>query len=154
MRRPFNLQGYQFLSVASITVNSGERVEDLGLSGAKLPEAGNPTETFQLDAMPSYYPGSDMIRLENLEIDLLKPVISGGILMGKALPSDGPYVSRIQLLETTLNMKNGDTVIVGGSNIEGRSYVLVLTAKTVWKEETGGPVVIPAPDTIRFDGSP
>ena len=147
MRRPFNLQGYQFLSVASITVNSGERVEDLGLSGVKLPEAGNPTETFQLDAMPSYYPGSDMIRLENLEIELVEPLVVN-------LPMDRNDLARTQLLQTTLNMKNGDTVIVGGSNIEGRSYVLVLTAKTVWKEETGGQVVIPAPDTMRSDGRP
>lgn len=142
-RPPFNFQDYQVLSVASITINSGERVEDLGLTGVK----GRGWEIFQLDAMPSYDPGSDMIRLEHLEIELVSQIVV-------KLPPDRQDMSRIQLLGTTLNVKNGDTIIVGGSSIEGRSYVLVVSAKTVWKEGTGGPAVIPAPDTMRFDGRP
>ena len=129
MRPPFNLQGYQLLSIASITINSGERVEDLGLTFKQRGPSDRGREIFQLDAMPSYDPGSGMIRLEHLGIEVVTPIVSN-------VPIERQDLFRIQLLETTLNVKNGDTVIVGGSSIEGRSYVLVLTAKAVPQEGT------------------
>ncbi|MCY3787192.1 MAG: hypothetical protein OXH63_00230, partial [Gemmatimonadetes bacterium] len=57
--------------------------------------------------------GEGVIRVQNLAITRTSP---------------GPVR---RLLNTTLNIKNGNSVIVGGSNIDGRTYAVIVKAEVM-----------------------
>ncbi|MCC7263124.1 MAG: hypothetical protein IT369_11455 [Candidatus Latescibacteria bacterium] len=110
----FKYSYYEFLSSSYMVAKSGRSVE-LNLEGVAAGEKeGKPAkEIFSVDVKPIFIDeGNGVIRLENLEIDR-------------------EYPASADLLETTLNVRNGETVVVGGSNLDGRIYIVVITAQTI-----------------------
>ena len=111
---PFRLQSYRLLSVSSISINSGENVDDFVLSSKEK-------STIILGFKPYYEPGTDTIRLEDLKMVRISPH-----------PRRSSKKASTRLLETTLNIRAGDTVIAGTSRSGGLSYVLVITVKRLY----------------------
>jgi hypothetical protein len=125
LTRLFRFPAYRLLST-SYQVTNTSRLVETQLEGVVLAAAsgrGKP-EVFDVDFKPIYLNGGqEVIQIRDLEID-------------RTYPADH------DLLETTLNVRDGEVVIVGGSNLEGRTYAVVIKAETVDAEKSASPVLI------------
>lgn len=116
LREIFKFPRYYILSSSYWVVKSGQRVES-ELEGVQLDKKIHPrykVEIFGFWGEPTFIDeGQGVIRVHNLAITRTRP----------------EPVRR--LLNTTLNIKNGNSVIVGGSNIDERTYVVIVKAEVM-----------------------
>ena len=123
LREIFKFPRYYILSSSYWVVKSGQRVES-ELEGVRLNKKIHPrhkaeifgfwTEIFGFWGEPTFIDeGQGVIRVHNLAITRTRP----------------EPVRR--LLNTTLNIKNGNSVIVGGSTIDERTYVVIVKAEVM-----------------------
>ena len=91
----------------------------MGLEGLPIIKGKNDVsaQRFEVETVPSFLDeGDGVVRLQDLKIERVHP---------------GNPTERSALLETTLNIKNGESVIVGGSILEGETYVVIITANII-----------------------
>ena len=115
LREIFKFPRYYILSSSYWVAKSGQRVES-ELEGVPLDNTHYPhkVEVFGFWVEPTFIgEGEGVIRVQNLAITRTSP---------------GPVR---RLLKTTLNIKNGNSVIVGGSNIDGRTYAVIVKAEVM-----------------------
>ena len=116
LRELFKFPRYYILSSSYLVAKSGQQVESY-LEGVQLNKEMHPrhkAEVFGFYVEPTFIDeGQGVIRAHNLGITRTRP----------------EPVRR--LLNTTLNIKNGNTVIVGGSNIDERTYVVIVRAEVM-----------------------
>ena len=116
LRELFKFPRYYILSSSYLVVRSGQQVE-LYLEGVQLNEKMHPrykAEVFGFYVEPTFIDeGPGVIRVHNFSIT-----------------RTAPEPTR-RLLKTTLNIKNGNSVIVGGSNIDERTYVVIVKAEVM-----------------------
>ncbi|MBM3239923.1 hypothetical protein FJZ31_26865 [Candidatus Poribacteria bacterium] len=109
----FKFTRYEILADVVLQGEEGEKVS----AGAEMGE-----KRYMASFQPSFIDeGSGIIKLRSFSLD-------------KAGPETGfEFVGQSQLLSTTLNVKNDNTVIVGGSTIDGggKALIVAVTAKTV-----------------------
>jgi hypothetical protein len=109
----FKFTRYEILADVVLQGKEGEKVS----AGAEMGE-----KRYMASFQPSFIDeGSGIIKLRSFSLD-------------KAGPETGfEFVGQSQLLSTTLNVKNDNTVIVGGSTIDGggKALIVAVTAKTV-----------------------
>ena len=116
LRELFKFPRYYILSSSYLVTKSGQQVESY-LEGVQLNKAMHPfykVEVFGFYVEPTFIDeGQGVIRAHNLAITRTRP----------------EPVRR--LLNTTLNIKNGNSVIVGGSSIDERTYVVIVKAEVM-----------------------
>ena len=111
LREIFKFPRYYILSSSYLVVRSGQQVES-ELEGVRLPH--HKAEVFGFYVEPTFIDeGQGVIRVHNL-----------------AITRTSPEPTR-RLLNTTLNIKNGNSVIVGGSTIDERTYVVIVKAEVM-----------------------
>jgi hypothetical protein len=124
LQRLFSEYAFQVLSTCIATAQSGNQGNYLGLvlaglSGIAAPDHdGQVNEVFTVSVRPTYLPETGTIRLEGLEVKRM--LVHTGEDPSAA---NGQY-----FLDTTLNLRDGQTVVVGGSAIDGVTYVVAVTA--------------------------
>lgn len=109
----FRFDDYRVLSTSTVVTQAGRPVAMM-LEGLPAKDKGGNSvnEVFTVSVMPLSIPEEDgAIRLESLEIK-----------------RGAPYYDLNSFLNTTLNLKDGQTVVVGGSAIDGVTYVVAVTA--------------------------
>lgn len=116
LREIFKFPRYYILSSSYLVAKSGQQVESY-LEGVQLSKEMHPrhkTEAFSVYVEPTFIDEDHgVIRVQNLAIT-------------RTLPEPAR-----RLLNTTLNIKNGNSVIVGGSNIDGRTYAVIVKAEVL-----------------------
>ena len=118
LKQLFNFDTYNVLSTSYLVAKSGQKAA-MGLEGLPIyiNNLGTRAPRFEVETVPSFIDeGGGVIRLQKLEIERVNPSNSS---------------ERTALLETTLNIKNGESVIVGGSMLEGETYVVIITADII-----------------------
>ncbi|MEW6751692.1 MAG: hypothetical protein AB1505_12060 [Candidatus Latescibacterota bacterium] len=118
----FHEYAFQVLSTSTVVAQSGNRGNPLELVLAGVPTrdpSGIPlTEQFMVSVRPTHLPEAGAVQLQELEITRV-------LLQHGQDPSD---VDDQDFLDTTLNLRDGQTVVVGGSAIDGVTYVVAVTA--------------------------
>ena len=125
LRELFKFPRYYILSSSYLVAKSGQLVESY-LEGVPrltdeqpnetrhLYEPQHKVEVFKVYVEPAFIDeGPGVIRVHNFSIT-----------------RTAPEPAR-RLLKTTLNIKNGNTIIVGGSNIDERTYVVIVRAEVM-----------------------
>ena len=116
LRELFKFPRYYILSSSYLVAKSGQQVESY-LEGVQLNKEMHPyykAEVFGFYVEPTFIDeGQGVIRAHNLAITRTRPEPTR------------------RLLNTTLNIKNGNSVIVGGSNIDERTYVVIVKAEVM-----------------------
>ena len=116
LRELFKFPRYYILSSSYLVTKSGQQVESY-LEGVQLDKKMHPrhkAEVFGFYVEPTFIDeGQGVIRVHNLAITRTRPEPTR------------------RLLNTTLNIKNGNSVIVGGSNIDERTYVVIVKAEVM-----------------------
>ena len=125
LRELFKFPRYYILSSSYLVAKSGQLVESY-LEGVPrltdeqpnetrhLYEPQHKVEVFKVYVEPAFIDeGPGVIRVHNFSIT-----------------RTAPEPAR-RLLKTTLNIKNGNSVIVGGSNIDERTYVVIVKAEVM-----------------------
>ena len=116
LREIFKFPRYYILSSSYLVAKSGQQVKSY-LEGVQLDKKMHPrhkTESFSVYVEPTFIDeGQGIIRVQNLTITRTSPQ---------------PMRS---LLSTTLNIKNGNSIIVGGSNIDERTYAVIVKAEVL-----------------------
>lgn len=113
LKKIFRFNGYRSLSSGYLVVGAGKDGE-IGLRGLPINEG----DTAQYDASfkaKFIDDGKGVIKIEDLEIER--------VYFNKLGNEE-----EMTILETTLNIKNGDTVIVGSTQVEGQIYITIITA--------------------------
>lgn len=111
LKKTLRFQGYQLITSGFLIIKSGEK----GLIPLdNKPAAENKPERYDARIEAIFInDGRGIIRLEGFGI----------------VRYDGQMTRT--LIHTSLNIKNGDTVIVGSSNINGQVYISVITAQVM-----------------------
>ena len=116
LRELFKFPRYYILSSSYLVAKSGQQVESY-LEGVPLDNIIHPdhkVEVFNFYVEPTFIDeGEGVIRVHNFSV-----------------ARELPYPPR-RMLKTTLNIKNGNSIIVGGSNIDERTYVVVVKAEVM-----------------------
>ena len=116
LRELFKFPRYYILSSSYLVAKSGQQVESY-LEGVQLNKEMHPyykAEVFGFYVEPTFIDeGQGVIRAHNLAITRTRPEPTR------------------RLLNTTLNIKNGNSIIVGGSNIDERTYVVIVRAEVM-----------------------
>ena len=116
LRDLFKFPRYYILSSSYLVAKSGQQVESY-LEGVQLDKNIHPrhkVEVFNYYVEPTFIDeGQGVIRVHDFSVARTRP----------------EPVRR--LLNTTLNIKNGNSVIVGGSNIDERTYVVIVKAEVM-----------------------
>lgn len=116
LREIFKFPRYYILSSSYLVAKSGQQVESY-LEGVPLDKNIHPdhkVEVFSFYVEPTFIDeGHGVIRVHNFSV-------------ARQLP----YPPR-KVLKTTLNIKNGNSIIVGGANIDERTYAVIVKAEVL-----------------------
>ena len=116
LRELFKFPRYYILSSSYLVAKSGQQVESY-LEGVPLDKNIHPdhkVEVFSFYVEPTFIDeGQGVIRVHNFSV-----------------ARELPYPPR-RVLKTTLNIKNGNSIIVGGSNIDERTYAVIVKAEVM-----------------------
>jgi hypothetical protein len=113
LKKIFRFNGYRSLSSGYLVVGSGKDGE-IGLRGIPVDE--NDTALYNASFRAKFIDdGKGVIKVEDLEIE-------------RTYIDNRGEEEDVTILETTLNIKNGDTVIVGSTQVKGQIYITIITA--------------------------
>ena len=116
LRELFKFPRYYILSSSYLVAKSGQQVESY-LEGVPLDKMMHPRhrmEVFSFYIEPTFIDeGQGVIRVHNFSVTRTAPE------------------PLRRLLKTTLNIKNGNSIIVGGSTIDERTYVFIVKAEVM-----------------------
>ena len=119
LRELFKFPRYYILSSSYLVTKSGQQVESYlegvpRLTGETMHDRRHKAEVFSYYVEPTFIDeGQGVIRVHNFSVTRTSPEPAR------------------RLLKTTLNIKNGNSVIVGGSNIDERTYVVIVKAEVM-----------------------
>ena len=116
LRELFKFPRYYILSSSYMVAKSGQQVESY-LEGVQLDRyihGHHKMEVFSFYVEPTFIDeGQGIIRVHDFSV-----------------ARTAPEPAR-RLLKTTLNIKNGNSIIVGGSTIDERTYVFIVKAEVM-----------------------
>ena len=113
LKKIFRFNGYRSLSSGYLVVESGQDGE-IGLRGIPLDE--NDTALYNASFKAKFIDdGKGVVKVEDLEIE-------------RTYIDKNGNEEETQILETTLNIQNGDTVIVGSTHVADLIYITIITA--------------------------
>jgi hypothetical protein len=119
----FGFKGFQLTETVVLRARDGQNVEAHGAAPNPNPNVSEKLD-FGLRANPSVAAaaGGNVIRIDNLQLNLAIPYMSGGALQ-----------RRNARFNTQIDVKEGQKVVVGKANVDGSdgAMILVVTAKVV-----------------------